>query len=129
MNIEELFDFLIKEYGLIYKHQSFINCYGGNWKVETHSFYNDSGCFTIYIECQRGMDFWFSSQFSTNYEALCEREIDVSLIEPEIWDQHEKIMFFKWPFFWWNNDKVLCTLAEVLKVHLTKNKVFFGVQV
>ena len=49
MNIEKLFVFLIRDYGLAYKYQKFINCYGGNWIVQTYSFYNDSGCFTIYF--------------------------------------------------------------------------------
>ena len=50
MNIEEMFDFLKKNYNLSYEYQEFTNCYGGGLTVQTHSFYNDSGCFTIYIE-------------------------------------------------------------------------------
>ena len=129
MSIEELFDFLIKDYGLIYKHQKFTNCYGGNWVVETHSFYNESGCFTIYVEFQRGTYFYFSSKFSTNYEELSERELDISLIEPEIWNKRERFLFFKNPFWWWCDNKVLKTLAEVLKVHLAKGNDLFGIQV
>ena len=113
MKIEELFGFLIKDYGLTYRYQEFSNCYSGKWTVHTHSFYNDSGCFTIYIEIQE----------------LCEREIDVSSIEPQIWKKFEKKWIFKWPFFWWNDNKVLNALAEVLKVHLAKNDNFFGIQI
>ena len=129
MNIEELFDFLKKDYKLSYRYQEFINCYGGSWTVQTHSFYNDSGCFTIHIEIQRGMDFWYASRFSTERKELCEKEIDVSSIEPQIWDKYERIFIFKNPFFWWNDNKVLSTLAEALKVHLLKNNEFFGIQV
>lgn len=129
MNIEELFDFLKKDYNLSYRYQEFINCYGGNWTVQTHSFYNDSGCFTIYIEVQRGMSFWYASRFSTKREALCERGIDISSVEPQIWNQYQRICIFKNPFFWWNDNKVLNTLAEALKVHLAKDKEFFGIQV
>ena len=129
MNIEELFDFLKKDYNLSYRYQEFINCYGGGWTVQTHSFYNDSGCFTIYIEIQRGMVFWYASRFSTEREELCEKAIDVSSIEPEIWDKHERICIFKDPFFWWKDNKVLRTLAEALKVHLAKDNEFFGIQV
>ena len=129
MNIEELFAFLNKDYNLCYKYQEFTNCYGGSWTVQTHSFYNDSGCFSIYIEIQRGMYFWYASQFSTEREGLCEREVDVSSIEPQIWDKHERVWFLKNPFFWWNDNKVLNTLAEALKVHLTKNNEFFGIKV
>ena len=129
MNIEELFCFLKKDYNLSYKYQEFNNCYGGNWTVQTHSFYNESGCFTIYCEIQRGLGFWYASRFSTERTELCEREIDVSSIEPQIWDKNERIWIFKNPFFWWNANKVLSTLAQVLKAHLAKYNDFFGIQV
>lgn len=129
MNIEKLFDFLVKDYNLSYRYQEFTNCYGGNWIVQTHSFYNDSGCFTIYIEIQRGMEFWYASRFSTKREDLCEREIYVSSIEPQIWNKHQRIWIFKNPFFWCSDNKVLSTLAEALKAHLAKDNEFFGIQV
>ena len=129
MNIENLFDFLMKDYNLSYRYQEFNNCYGSSWIVQTHSFYNDSGCFTIHIEIQRGMDFWYASRFSTERKELCEKEIDVSSIEPQIWDKNERIFVIKNPFFWWNDKKVLNTLAEALKVHLAKYNQFFGIQV
>ena len=129
MDIKTKFDFLISDYGLTYRHQRFNNCYGGHWKVETYSFYNDSGCFTIYFEIQRGIDFWYASEFCSDYEKLCEKEIDISIMEPQIWNKYEKIWIFKRPFFWWNNSKVLSVLAEVLKIHLSKNQEFFGVRI
>lgn len=129
MNIAELFDFLTKDYNVFYKYQEFTNCYGGYWTVQTHSFYNDSGCFTIYIEVQRGMEFWYSSQFSIERNELCEKAIDVSLIEPQIWEKREKFCGLKNPFFWWSDNKVLSTLAEALKVHLAKDNEFFGIKV
>lgn len=127
--IEKKFEFLKKDYNLSYKYQEFINCYGGNWIVQTHSFYNDSGCFTIYIEIQRGMDFYYASRFSTERKALCEKRIDVSSIEPQIWDKSQRIWIFKNPFFWLSDKKVLSTLAEALQVHLAKYNEFFGIQV
>lgn len=129
MNVEKLFVFLIKDHNLSYRYQEFINCYGGNWTVQTHSFYNDSGCFTIYFENQRGIDFWYASRFSTERKELCEKEIDVSSIEPQIWEKHERIWIFKNPFFWWNDNKILSTLAEALKIHLAKCNEFFGIKV
>lgn len=129
MDIENMFDFLQKEYGLSYKQQEFKNCYGGNWVVHTHSFYNDSGCFTIYIEFQRGIDFWYAPQFSTERKVLCGKEVDIRLIEPEIWDRYEKIWIFKRPFFWWNNKKILKTFALALRAHLEKNNDFFGLKI
>ena len=129
MNIEKLFAFLEDNYDLSYKYQEFTNCFGGNWAVQTHSFYNDSGCFTIYIEVQRGMDFWYASRFSTERDRLCETGVDVSSIEPQIWNKHKRILCFNNPFFWWSNKKVLLALAEALKSHLEKHNEFFGIQV
>lgn len=126
-NIEERFDFLIKDYHLSYKFQVFHPF--GNWTMHTHSFYNDSGCFTIYYEVGRDMFFFYSSKFSTELEQLREKGIDVSLLEPEIWKKNERIFIFKNPFFWVMNNKVLNTLSEALKVHLAKNNDFFGIQV
>ena len=129
MNIEELFDFLTKDYNLSYKYQEFTNCYGRNLTVQTYSFYNHSGCFTIYYEVPRYMGFCVSSEFSTEREKLRERNVDISLIEPQIWNKRERFLVFKNPFFWWSDKKVLTTLAEVLKIHLAKNNEFFGIQV
>ena len=126
--IEEIFDFLIKDYNLLYKSQIFYNCYG-SWTVVTHSFYNDSGCFTIYDEVQRGIGYYCSSQFSTEWEKLSERPIDVCTIEPDIWEKERKIWIFERPFFLWSQKRELNVLSKVLKIHLSKNNNFFGIQV
>lgn len=130
MNVEEIFDFLIKDYNFSYKYQKFVNCYEGNWIVQTYSFYNNSGCFTIHFLPQRNeLDFYYSSRFSTEHKKLCERIVDICSIEPDIWNKYTKIWIFKRPFFWWNNNKVLYTFAEALKTHLDKSKDFFGIQI
>ncbi len=130
VNIEELFAFLMKDYGLSYRYQKFDNCFGGGWTAQTYSFYNDSGCFTIHFLLQKNeLDFYRASRFSTKREELCEKMVDVSSIEPEIWNKHTKIWVFNRPFFWWNSNKILSVFAESLKVHLAKNKDFFGIRV
>ncbi|MBE6797195.1 MAG: hypothetical protein E7531_02510 [Ruminococcaceae bacterium] len=130
MHIREVFDFLITDYGLEYKHQEFINAYDGNWTVQAYSFYNNSGCFTIHNLVQRDeLDFYYSPKFSQELSELCGKGVNICTIEPEIWDKHTKIWRFKRPFFWLNNNKVLSVFAEVLKTHLSKNKEFFGIQI
>ncbi len=126
--IEEIFDFLIKDYNLLYKSQIFYHCYG-SWTVVTHSFYNDSGCFTIYDEVQRGISYCCSSQFSTELKKLSERPINVCTIEPDIWEKERKIWIFERPFFLWSQKRELNVLSKVLKIHLSKNNNFFGIQV
>ena len=129
MCIENMFDFLTKDYNMTYRYQEFSNCYGNRCTVHTHSYFNDTGCFTIYIEIQRGMEFWYASRFSTERKELCERGIDVSSIEPQVWSKYERLCFFKNPFFWWSDKRVLSTLAEAVKVHLAKDNSIFGIQV
>lgn len=130
MNIDQLFGFLIERYGLTYRYQEFKNSYGSLWLVKTYSFFNDSGCFTIYSLPQRGeLDFYYAPQFSTVREELCEKMVDICSIEKEIWDKHTKIGIINKPFFWWNCDKILRTLAEVLKAHIAVHGEFFGIKV
>ena len=130
MNVEKLFSFLVEDYGLNYRQQDYSNCYGGNWLVRTYSFYNDSGCFTIHTVPQRGeLDFYYSHIFSTKREELCERLIDICSIEPQIWERHMNFGVIKNPFFWWSSNRVLNALAEVLRIHISAHKEFFGVRV
>lgn len=130
MCIEKYFDFLVKDYGLDYKYQEFHNCYNGNWNVYTYSYYNKSGCFTIHSLPQRGeLDFYYAERFSTNLNELYEKMINISSIEKNIWEKYTKIGIFNNPFFWWSNRKVLETLAEVLKVHISKYGEFFDIKV
>ena len=130
MNVRELFEFLIKDYGFSHEYQQFENCYNGNWVVQTHSFYNDNGCFTIHYLCQKNeLNFYYASQFSSNLEELCERMVDVRSIEPTVWDRYSKIWIFNRPFFWWNNNKVLIVFAQALNTHLHKNNEFFGIKI
>lgn len=130
MNIEKEFDFLIKKYGLKYAYQKFENCFGGSWTVYTHSFYNDSGCFTIHQMPDRGeLSFYYAKKFSNILENLYEKMVNVYEVEKSIWDKHSKIWIFNNIFFWANSEKVLKVLAEVLKIHLEKSEDFFGIQI
>ena len=116
MRVEKLFNFLVEDYKLTYKHYVFENCYNLGYTVYTHSFFNRSGCFTIYSLPQRGeLDFYYA------------KLLDICSIEKEIWDKHTKFGFIKNPFFWRNEEKVLTVLAEVLKAHINKHSEFFGI--
>jgi len=126
MNVEEMFGFLVKDYGLTYKFQEFENCYDGNWTVFTYSFYNDDGCFTIhYLVGRDELDFYYSSRFSSVREELRERQINVYEVEPNIWRKHQRIWIFKRPFFWWSMRRILNACAEALKLYLAKGNDLF----
>lgn len=130
MEIEKTFNFLVKDYGLTHRYQEFHNCFGKGWYAYTHSYYNDTGCFTIHVLPQRGeLDFYYSKSFSDMRENLCEKLINVTSIERNIWEKHKKFLFFKNPFFWWNGDKVLQALGEVVKSQIKNYNEFFGIKV
>ena len=130
MQAYKLFEFLVLEYNLDFSEQKFYNCYGGNWTIETYSFFNKSGCFTIQILPQRGdLDFYYSHNFSTKREELCEKMVDVYSIEPDIWKKRSMIGPFKRPFFWYSSNNILNTLSEALKTHISKHNGFFGIKV
>lgn len=130
MNVKELFEFLIKEYGLSYQFQEFTNCYNGGWIVRTYSFFNDSGCFTISHLLQRDeLDFFFAPYFAQDRKKLCVKDVNITAIEPHVWEKNSKVWIFKNPFFWWSNKRILTTFAEALKIHLMKSESFFGINV
>ena len=130
MDVEQTFSFLVEEYQMSCKNNEYRNCYGGNWIVQTYSFYNDTGCMTIYFLPQRNeLDFYRSAKYSNKLNDLCETIIDIHMIEPSIWEKDAKIFGIKNPFFEWSSKKVLCTFAKALKAHLDKKKDFFGISV
>ncbi len=90
-----------------------------------YTFYNKSGCFTIYNEIERDLEF-YSSQ---NLHNLCEKCAPVFTISPQVWKKHSKIGPFPNPFFMWSQEKFAKTMAEAIKVHLQTNDEFFGIKV
>lgn len=130
MDFKKEFTDLAKKYHLNYQYQDFKNCFGGNWWVYTHSLYNDSGCFTIHCLPQRGeVDFYFADKFSADRKELCGNPINVYEIEKEIWNKNAKIWFFKNPFYYWNQEKIIKTLIEIINVLIEKDNEFFGVKI
>lgn len=123
--------FLVDEYHLKYKKQTFVGKPCGSYITRTYSFYNDTGCFTIHHLAMRDdLDFYFSSNFSNNYDDLREKLVNIWIDEPEVWNRHQKwILGLKDPFFWWKEEKVIKALAETIMVKIRKNNEFFGVQI
>lgn len=130
MEFKKDFNCLAKKYGLEYKYQEFQNCFGGNWFVFTHSLFNDSGCFTVHCLPQRGeIDCYFSESFSYDRSRLCENLVNVFDIEKEIWLERQKLWIFRNPFCYWNSDKFIKTLLEVINISLEKASEFAGLKI
>lgn len=128
--IEGLF-FLVDEFNLKYSAQTFENCPFGNYTTKTYSFYNDSGCFTVHVLEQRAeLEFYYSNCFSDDLANLHKKSIDVYSTEKKIWNKRGKIFgFIPNLFFWFNNKKILETVAQVIKTQIQNYGEFFGVKV
>ncbi len=50
-------------------------------------------------------------------------------LKKEIWSKNAKIWFFKNPFFYWNHEKIIKTLIEVINISIEKNNEFFGIKI
>ena len=95
-----------------------------------HSFFNESGCFTINSMESRGeLDCYYSQYFSNDRDKLYGEIIDIYSVEMDIWNKHGNFGVLPNMFFWVNNKKILKVLAEVVKAQIKKNNEFFGVKV
>ena len=125
MDIEKTFRFLVDDYHLNDSHQLFYQCYGGSWVVSTHSYYNETGCFTIHLLHQRDeIDFYYSKKIGHTREILCEQKINVQSICPEIWDEAKKRFLFAY-----RPQLYLTTLAKAIKRQIEETNSFFGVSI
>ena len=71
--------FLREESGLNFAFQSFDSYHGFCGPIDTYSFYNDFGCFTLHHIVQKGEWAWYkSSKFSKSQYKLLETEINQS---------------------------------------------------
>ena len=129
---EKLFSFLEKNYKMKHVYQCFENCYGGHWFVYSHSYYNDSGSFTIQVVPQRGeYDFYYMREFSQTKEPLCSigledsavQSVDIRSIGQEIWEKAEKKYWF------WTYTRVLKTLVLAIKYQVENDGSFFGIKI
>ena len=75
--ILKFFNFLVQDYGMKFVFQTYSDYYGFFGPIDTYSFYNTYGCFTLLNIVQRGEWGWFvSSKFSTNLNELLKTEIN-----------------------------------------------------
>ncbi len=79
------------------------------------------------MESRGELSFYYSKEFSTNRNSLYEVPLNIYDVEKEIWDKRGKIGFIPNLFFWWNNKKILTTVAQIVKLQIEKSGSFFGV--
>lgn len=75
--IQKHLGFLETEYDFKFSFQTFDDYNGFYGPIDTYSFYNNFGCFTLHHVVQRNEWSWFTSKkFSTNQYELLEIEIN-----------------------------------------------------
>lgn len=107
--------FLIDKYDLKFSFQTFDDYRGFYGPIDTYSFYNEYGCFTLHNIVQRGEWGWFlSKKFSTNQYELLEKKIDPNLyISTNCWLY----------------SSVLKRLANSIRAQITITSFMFGIKI
>ncbi len=107
--------FLVEDYGMKFKFQTFADYKGFHGPIDTYSFYNDYGCFTFHNIVQRGEWGWYRSfKFSNNQYELLEREINQS-------EYLEKNYFF--------TSSWLKDLSNIIKISVKRCNSVFGISI
>ena len=107
--------FLCKEYRMEFRYQKFDEYLGFCGPINTYSFYNEQGCFTLHQVVQRGEWGWYvSSTVYTNLYELLDIEIRQSDYIPNSTFSYKK------------NLKML---AQVIRKQIENSQQFFGIEV
>lgn len=130
-DIEKKFKYLVEHYGMQFVYKKYDNYYGQNYDVHTYSYYNKSGCFTIYTLPSRGeLEFYYSKQYGEVLDCLKDRCINIySEINKDEWPRNAYFLGFSNPLFWFSYSKILEGLSHVIKEKIKKNGTFFGIDV
>lgn len=115
-----IFGFLIREYNLQFKFQTFDKYLYFCGPIDTYSFYNDFGCFTLHNVVQKGeWTMYKSAKFTEDqYKLMAQRiyEIDYSYMRN----------IKKWC---WTTTGWLKLLAQAIKEEIDKEGTLFGIRV
>ena len=107
--------FLTYEYGMEFIFQTFEEYFGFNGPIDTYSFYNKNGCFTIHNIVQRGEWGWFTSEnFSKNQYKLLEKEIN-----PNLYVSTKS----------WSYSRILKRLAFSIEEQIKNSGFMFGIKI
>ena len=105
--------FLSEEYQMKFRFQSFDEYLGFHGPINTYSFYNEQGCFTLHQVVQRGEWGWYvSRKVHANLYELLEKEIRQS-------------DFIRYSTF--SYKKHLKMLAGVIRKEVENSQQFFGI--
>lgn len=106
--------FLESEYGMKFNFQTFKDFQGFYGPIDTYSFHNESGCFTLHNIVQKGEWGWYvCREFSTDQYALLKREIN------------QKAYIKK---RCWTTKALIKELSQVIKNQIACSGCFFGIK-
>ncbi|MDE6655492.1 MAG: hypothetical protein K2J85_00705 [Anaeroplasmataceae bacterium] len=113
--ILKYFGFLTSQYDMIFKFQSFKDYHGFHGPIDTYSFYNKNGCFTLHNIVQKGEWMWCTSKkISDNQYELLENEVAQR-------DYLSKRYFF--------TSQWLKELSKVLQIEIKTKGTVFNIEV
>ena len=118
--IKKELGFLTEKYTMQYAFQEFEEY---SMDVETYSFYNGNGCFTVYYLDQRDeLGLFYSGKFSKNLNELKEQEIDQHAYEGDLWKKNK-------PLFGYGKKMYFETLRKVIEAQIEKTGSFYSIKV
>lgn len=118
MDITKHLGFLEKEYGFQLEHL-FFGKEASN-KIETFSFHNRYGCFTIEKKEGVPLEFYYAPRFSTELPELEKEPIDITMTRYKEWNLR---------LFPTRDDKVLETLGDIMRMEIETKGCVFGIAV
>jgi hypothetical protein len=123
MSIENSLRFLQEQYGLSYGFQTFKkdvteNFYG---PMNTYSFYNETGCFTIYHAVQRNeWEYYLSKKYSQNQAELLSQNIS-QIVFTAIGKKRKSLKNL------FRSENTI--IADIIKEQISINGEFYGIKV
>ena len=115
------FNFLVEQYNLKFSYQQFEKDKNDWEPMQAYSYYNDSGCFTVYYAEQEGdWDYYFSTIFSHNKKELLGKKMNISkLVDQKTPKWRVSISFNKYNQL----------LSEIIKEQIEESGEFFVIKV
>ena len=135
--IKKDLDFLCIDYEMKYQHRCIKNYPRGNYDLDVYSYYNETGCFSIlYIAVRNDLTFavfdnidFIDTYIEPDFLSRSKYWVDVTTIQKDNWNEKERILFIKNPFFWWSKKKIFQTLGEAIKKEILQHNGFYGINI
>jgi hypothetical protein len=150
-SVKKALDFLCNEYNFKYSRFDNDDYLNNNFKLQVYCYYNSQGCFAISNFIARGEVEYYRLKYIEDVETILypkivsnktqllsgreyienqlKQKICIFDEEPKVWKKAGYILFFPNPFFWWNENKILRVLGNVIQIQIQKFGSFFDIKI